>query len=495
MNYYLVAIISLVGYVLYKIYIYPLYLSPLRKIPGPPANNFIIGHYASFLKKDPIKAHSNLIKKYGGLVRYHVLFNQPYLLISDPKLVQQVMSTRAYEFPRVFLNETVVKEIVGESILFAMADSHKHKRQRKIMNPSFAFANVKEMIPTFVQAGHKLKDIWTIQIGNKKEKIITVSSLIPKITLDVIGLVGFNHEFNSTTSESELAQAYNNITNNYMSPLFRALEAFFPFIKKFPTSYNAKYYDSIEVINKISQGIVSEQKNTSVIGKDLLSLLVKENERLPVDEQLTNNELVSQVMTLLVAGHDTTSSSLSWALYFLAKNPDCQDRLRKEILDVFTDRDHCPTFDEIDQLKYLECVFKETLRTSSPVSLLMRQNSKEEIMNGYVIPKGTPLVIPIHAIHHDPLIWGDDADDFNPSRWLNPEIKSKISHHNFFPFGAGPANCLGMKMAHLELKSILSVLIRNFEFKLVEGFTFKKLYAGVVKPYPGMDLWVSKMDY
>ncbi|CAG8755240.1 14324_t:CDS:10, partial [Gigaspora margarita] len=366
----------IVSYVLYKIYIYPLYLSPLRKIPGPPVNNFIIGHYASFLKKDSIEAHSNLIKKYGGIVRYHVLFNQPHLLISDPKHAQQVMSTRAYEFPRLFLNETTVKEIAGESILLTMGEFHKYKRQRKMMNPSFAFANVKEMVPTFVQAGHKLKDIWMIQIG-------------------------FNYKFNSTTSQSELAQAYN-------------------------------------IINKISQGIVTEQKNTPVIGKDLLSLLIKENGRMPIDEQLTNNELVSQVMTFLIAGHDTTSTSLSWTLYFLSKNPDCQDRLRK-ILDVFSD----------------QCVFKETLRTSMSEPFLVRQNSKEEIINGYV----TPLIIPIHAIHHDPLIWGDDVDDFNPSRWLNPEIKSKISHHNFFSFGAGPANYIGMKMAHLELKSILSVLL------------------------------------
>ncbi|RIB16607.1 cytochrome P450 [Gigaspora rosea] len=115
-------------------------------------------------------------------------------------------------------------------------------------------------------------------------------------------------------------------------------------------------------------------------------------------------------------------------------------------------------------------------------------------MNGYVIPKKTPIIIPIYAIHHDPLIWGDDVECFNPSRWLNPEIKSKISNSNFLPFGDGQANCLGMKLAHLELKSILSVIIRNFEFKLVEGFTFQKQPFGLTKP-SAIDLCVSKVDY
>ncbi|CAG8464856.1 16288_t:CDS:2, partial [Racocetra persica] len=194
-------------------------------------------------------------------------------------------------------------------------------------------------------------------------------------------------------------------------------------------------------------------------------------------------------------GYETTSRALSWVLYFLAKNPNVQDRLRKDVLDVLTDRNHHPTIEEIDTLKYLDCVFKETLRIIPPAHVLLRCTSKDEIMNDYLIPKNTPLLIPIYAIHHDPLIWGDDADYFNPSRWLDPEIKSRVTSSNFLPFSAGPRICLGMKMAHLEFKSILSVLIRNFEFKLVEGFTFKKDFKGFSKPVPGLDLWVSKLDY
>ncbi|RIB27825.1 cytochrome P450, partial [Gigaspora rosea] len=458
---YLVAIVTLVSYILYKCYIYPLYLSSLRKIPGPPVGNLILGHYDSFLNQSLGEALVYLANQYGAIVRYHSLFNQPYILISDPKLLQEVLVNHSYDYPKTFLDRTI-KEYFGEGILISNGDSHK--RQRKMMNPSFAFANVKEMVPTFVQAGHKLKDIWMKQIGNKKEERITITALIPMITLDVIGLVGFNYEFNSTTSENEMAQAYKFITNYNPSPLYVALVDLFPFIRKLPTFYNYQYYNSVRIINKVSEKLVNEQKKTPTRGKDLLSLLVKANENLPVDEQLTHKELVSQVMTLILAGYETTSTALSWALYFLAKHPDIQDRLRKEILNVFTNSDHFPTFDEIDQLKYLECVFKETLRIVPPVPALLRHNLKDEIMNGYVIPKNTPLMIPVYAIHHDPLIWGDDADNFNPSRWVDPEIKSKISNIHFLTFGAGPKSCLGLKMAHLELKSILSVLIRNFEF-------------------------------
>ncbi|CAG8639017.1 745_t:CDS:2, partial [Racocetra fulgida] len=430
MYFYLATIVAIIAYVLYKFYIYHLYLSPLRKIPGPPVDNIILGNHASppFLNKQLGEAFVHLVKQYGGIVRFHGLLNEPNLLISDQKLIQQVLSS--YDYPKFQLSKTIVKEIFGEGLV--IAEGNSHKRQRKVMTPSFAFANVKEMAPTFVQAGHKLKDIWIKQIGNKVEERITVTELIPKITLDIIGLVG-----------SELAQAYTSIIGQNYTPLYLSLLRFFPFIRNLPTSYNKQYFKSIKIISNISEKIVAEQKNSLVQGTDLLSLITKANDSLPVNDQLTHKELISQ------------------------------DRLRKEVSDVLTDRNYSPTVDEIEHLKYLECVFKEAIR---------------------LIPPGidTPLWIPVYAIHHDPLIWGDDAEDFNPSRWLDPEVKSKITHTNFLPFGAGPKSCLGMKMAYLEFKCLLAVIIRNFEFRLVEGFIFKtKIGGGLSRPLPGIDLWVS----
>ncbi|RIB03602.1 cytochrome P450 [Gigaspora rosea] len=496
MNYYLIAIFALIGYILYKCCIYPLYLSPLSKLPGPPVSNFILGHFASFLDNKQGEAFAPLIKQYGGIFRYHTLFNKPYLSVSDQKLVQLILVNRAYEFPKYFIHKTFTKETTGEGVQFVQGDAHK--RQRKMMNPSFSSVAVKEMLPIMVQAGHNLRDNWMKQIGNKKEERITITDLIAKITLDVIGLVGFNYEFNSTTSGSELARAYYLLLGGGGKPpsnFLISLIGYFPFIRNMPSSYNDQRRNALKTINDISEKLVAEKKNGTARGKDFLSLLIQANENLPVDEQLTHYELLSQVKLLLLAGHGTTSAALSWTLYYLAKNPDTQDRLREEILDVFTDRNHFPAFNEIAQLKYLECVIKEILRIVPPVPSIIRHNAKDEIMNGYVIPKGTPLMIPIYAIHHDPSIWGDDAEHFNPSRWLDPEIKSKVTNCNYLPFSDGPRICLGMKMAQLELKTVLSIIIRNFEFRLVEGFTFEKRTFAITKPFPGVDLFVSKVDY
>ncbi|CAG8596132.1 7731_t:CDS:2 [Cetraspora pellucida] len=481
MYYFLAAIVAFVSYFLYKCYIYPLYLSPLSKIPGPPVNNIIIGHLSS-LKKDSAKSLFNLAKQYGGITRFHALLNKPHILIADPKLAKTIFISRAYDFVRYNVNAAVFKDLIGDGVL--LAEGVSHKRQRKAMNPIFTFANTKLMTPTFIQAGHNLNTIWMKEIGNKREERITISDAILR----------FNYEFNSTTTETELEKAYDFVTKRNPTPLYVFLTYVFPFIRKLPTQDNNNFYAAVNTINNIAEKLLASQKNSSVQGTDLLSLMVKENDKLPVNEQLTHGELLSSVMTFLMAGHDTSSVVLSWALYLLAKNPDIQDRLRKETLDIFHDRDYHPTFDQIEQMKFLDCTVKEVLRFITPVPQLSRVSTKDEMFNGYFIPKNTPFIISLYSIHHDPSIWGDDVEDFNPSRWLNPEVASNVTSYNFIPFSAGPRICVGVKMATLELKCMLAVIIRNLKFKLVEGFTFEVKSVSVSKPLPGIDLFVSKVD-
>ncbi|CAG8681172.1 25450_t:CDS:2, partial [Racocetra persica] len=429
---------------------------------------FILGHYSSLLKDKIDENLIHLAKQYGGIFRLHTLFNKPQLVITDPKLVQTILNS--YDCQGV-MARTLNSDFFGSGLI--RAQGKDHKRQRKLMNPLFTFTNIKEMVPIFVQGGRRLKDCWTKQILDKKEEKISITSLIHKITLDIIGFVGFNYDFNSITSGSELAQAYYVIGTYTTSPLYNALIDLFPFIRKFPFSFNVRYNNSLKIIRTISENLVIEHKKNPIRGKDLLSLLIEANEIAPDNERLTHDEPICQIKTLLITGHETTSISLSWALYFLAKNPKCQDQLREELINAFPDSDHHPNFDEIEKLKYLDCVFKETLR---------------------VIPPGNNLTNSVSTIHHNPLIWGENVHEFDPSRWFDPELKAKITNFMFLPFGAGNKSCIGSKLAQLEFKTLICILIRNFKFKLVEGFVFKKKPIGLPRPIPGIDLLISKLD-
>ncbi|RIB05119.1 cytochrome P450 [Gigaspora rosea] len=396
------------------------------------------------------------------------MLNEPHLIITDPQLVQKILTS--YDFQGVANLRAIAFDLFGSGIVCAQGNNHK--RQRKLMNPLFTFANVKEMIPTFIKGGHQLKDHWIKLIGDKKEERITITSLISQVTLDIIGLVGFNYEFNSLKVKSELAKAYEIMSSYNRFPLFSVLIDFFPFVRKLPFDYNIRYNNALKVVSKISENLVIEHQKNSIKGKDLLSLLVEVNEVTPNNEKLTHDELVSQIKTLLLAGHETTSIALSWALYFLAKNHNYQDQLRDEIIKAFPDQNHQPTLDEIDQLKYLECIFKETLRIIPPTQVIHRITTKDEVLNDYIVPKGTRLQISINSIHHDPLIWGENVEEFVPSRWLDPELK--VTNYKFLPFGAGYKLCIGWRVASLKFKSLLIVLIRNLKFSVVEESIFKK---------------------
>ncbi|CAB4433320.1 unnamed protein product [Rhizophagus irregularis] len=298
------------------------------------------------------------IQEYGNIIKYYGIFNEPTLFVADTRIIQEITLNKVYDFikPPKMLADAII--IAGKGIV--LAEGEDHKRQRKMMNPAFSHNNVKEMIPTFIRVAFTLKDLIEDKV-NLGESEINLTPYISKATLDVIGLVGFNYEFNSLTSSNELAEAYDSLLN----------------------------------------------------------------------EKMTDEELKYQIMTFLIAGHETTSVSTCWALYLLAQHPREQDLLREELVKAFPDKSKFnPTFDEINSLEYLNCIVKETLRIHSPAPFTTRTNLNDETFGEYFIPKDTTIMVAISALHKSPEIWGSTAKDFDPQRCLI-NLRLKICHKSF----------------------------------------------------------------
>ncbi|CAB4433322.1 unnamed protein product [Rhizophagus irregularis] len=182
-----------IGWITYKIYIWPVYITPLRKIPGPSSSeSLFFGNIKTLLIQED--AQLNWVQKYGNILKYHGLFNQPALLISDTKIIQDITLNRVYDFikPPHMMADAIA--MAGRGLVFT--EGEDHKRQRKMMNPAFIHNNVKEMVPTFIQVAFTLKSLIENKV-NLGESEINLTPHISKATLDVIGLVGFNYEFNS----------------------------------------------------------------------------------------------------------------------------------------------------------------------------------------------------------------------------------------------------------------------------------------------------------
>ncbi|CAG8767334.1 uncharacterized protein OCT59_007557 [Rhizophagus irregularis] len=227
------------------------------------------------------------------------MFNQPALLITDITIVQDVLINNTYDYvkPMNIISDAVA--FIGRGL--ALSEGEDHKRQRKMMNPAFTHSNIKKMLPTITQMSSKLISVIEDKI-NLGESNIILTPYISQATLDIIGLVGFNYEFNSLKSPNELADAYKTL----ISP---------------PTILHIIY-------KRESKNLVKRKYKEAEIGElkdDLLSVLIKLNKTLPIEEKLTDEELKYQIMTFLLAGHETTNISTNWALYLLSQHPLCRN--------------------------------------------------------------------------------------------------------------------------------------------------------------------------
>jgi len=231
-----------------------------------------------------------------------------------------------------------------------------------------------------------------------------------------------------------------------------------------------------------SDGLSGESEKIPSKRRDLLSLLVKANTTadLPPSQRMNDEDVLAQVPTFLVAGHETTSSATAWALFALTQNPEAQTKLRDELLTVGTDN---PTMDELHALPYLEAVVRESLRIHAPVPFTARVATKDDfiplstpvrdehgnMLEGLRIRKGENILIPILPLNRAKSIWGEDALEFRPERWQNiPEAANTIPGlwSNLMTFLGGPRACIGYRFSLVETKALLFTLIRAFEFEL-----------------------------
>ncbi|CAG8586866.1 uncharacterized protein OCT59_021047 [Rhizophagus irregularis] len=482
-------VLGIIGWITYKIFIWPFYISPLRKFPGPPSESSLYGNLKTLMTEESGVPQLRWIKKYGNVIKYHGLFNNPILLIADTKLVQEITLNKAYDFIKP-LNASGIS-LIGRGLIYAEGDDHK--RQRKLSNPAFTYSNVKEMVPSFVRIGSTLKGLIEEKL-NSGETNINLTPYISKATLDVIGLVGFNYEFNSLTSQNELAIAYDSIFNNPVTTLrivLNLLSNYVPSVREIPLEANKRFKNACATIDRVSKRLVEERyneaKNGELKGKDLLSLLININNKLPAEEKMTDDELKYQ---------DTKQQAYQLAgLCIHLHNIHMNKTLREELVKAFPDKSKFnPTYDEINSLEYLNCIVKESLRLNAPASNIRRINLKDEVLGNYFIPKNTEISLSISTIHKLPEIWGPTADDFDPKRWLDPSLVNNISNLNYLPFYNGPRNCIGSKVALTEFKILLGILIRNFVFKPIEGFHIRKRAFPAPKPDPYLGLAVSIVE-
>ncbi|KAB2580149.1 Cytochrome P450 [Lasiodiplodia theobromae] len=487
--------------------IYPHFLSPLRHLPQPKGGHWLMGHFNKIRKEntgEPAREWSQTVPN-EGLIYYRFAFNSERVLVTSPKGLAEVLVHKNYEFIKPGTIRDGIGRILGIGILLAEGD--EHKRQRKLLMPAFHFRHVKDLYPVFWTKAQEAAQamIAAIQqpapLAEKPSSVVDIANWASRATLDIIGVAGMGKDFGAVADpNSELNATYRRIFSpNAVARFLQLLGLIIPFwvLRKLPIKRNMEVDEAAETIKRISREIIQSKRKH-----------LEKNERTEVDivsvalesGGFSDEDLVNQMMTFLAAGHETTATSLTWVAYLLAKHPDVQKRLREEI------RANLPspesgkqiTSTDIDRLPYLNAVCNEVLRFYAPVPMTLRISDRDTTILGKFIPKGTTIVLSPWATNTSKELWGEDAMEFNPDRWLGTgraNTGGADSNYSFLTFLHGPRSCIGQAFAKAEFACLVAVWIGKFEMELANPDAELELQSGITaRPKGGLPVKLKVVD-
>jgi len=335
--------------------------------------------------------------------------------------------------------------------------------------------------------------------SSESKPCVEVGEWGSRATLDIIGVAGLGQDFEALKSpDSELNRVYRAVFQpDRTAQLLGLLSFFLPhfIVSNLPVSRNNNVRAASRFARNTCRRLVEEKKkrlaNKEPMHPDIISVALESG-------GFSEDDLVDNMMTFLAAGHETTATAFTWAIYLLCKHPDVQKRLRDEI------QSHIPslssdavTHEVLDNMPYLHAFCQEVLRVYSPVPLTLRDAACDTTILGQFVPKGTKIVLAPWAINLNTQLWGADAAEFKPDRWMAPgqaNAGGAVSNYAFLTFLHGPRSCIGMKFAQAEFAALIAAFVGTWAFELVDPDMEIVIKGGITaRPRDGVKVYLNKV--
>jgi len=411
--------------------------------------------------------------------------NHHLYVVNDKKEVKKILVDEVKTFPKSEVLHELLKPLLGESVFTTNGD--QWKGQRELLNPSFTDLSVSRIYTEMVNAiSDEVTHIESL-LNKTKDNIIEVDKEMTYITADIIFRTILSAKLDRKQAEEiiEAFEIYQELT------VKTAMKSFFNIPKVIIMLLGErKRIKAGEKIRKSLGDIIKKRYDLVESGEedpnvDILTTLLKVRDT-KTNERFTYEEILDQIAMLFLAGHETTASSLTWALYCLSLSPEIQEEAYQEIISINSDSD----FDlkELKQFKKVNNIFKETLRLYPPVGFLTRENNEDTKIRDKEIKKGSSIVVAPWLIHRHEDYW-ENPNEFIPSRW---ESDVKIDKNTYLPFGMGERVCIGAGFAKQESILILATLIRKYKITLKKDFVPDVVGRLTIRSANGMYLKLEK---
>nr|AAT72405.1 cytochrome P450 [Culex pipiens pallens] len=428
---------------------------------------------------------------------------RPMLVVNDPELIKNVLVRDFDHFHDRGLYVNEEKDPLSGHLFALGGEQWRHHRSK--LTPTFTSGRLKEMFTNLVQIGRVLQD----HVAKRAGEDIEIRDVMARYTTDIIASVGFGIENDSINEKGNIFREMGTkvfspdlktilrLTSTFFTPKLNALFGF-KFIAQEIEDFimnvvreTLEYRESNKVVRKDMMQLLMQLRNSGTVSiDDRWDIEVSTNKK-----KLSLEQVTAHAFVFFIAAYETSSTTISFCLFELARNPEIQKKVQQEIDQVLASHNGEITYDNINEMKYLENCIDETLRKYPAVPFLNRECSKDYKIPGTdtTIEKGTSLVIPVLGLHRDPDHY-PEPDRFIPERFSNFE---DISTKPYLPFGAGPRNCIGLRLGKLQTKAGLVMMLSKFNVRLAdETYASKELALDarsvVLMPVGGIKVSISE---
>ena len=413
-----------------------------RPLPDLP----FVGHALS-LRTDPLGTLLRLYEEQGGIAPLHIGSFQGFL-VTEPELVGEIFIGKKKHYTRKTRVYDALEEFLGKGIL--TTEGEDWRVHRRIVQPAFHKRRLKSFASDIVAIAAEELPRWSGEID--------VADAMMRLTLRIVSEVLLG-----TRTEDE-AEAIGAAVAGGQRHAEASLSGVVSIPRHWPTPRNRTLRETNETLDRVAYRIIDERAKSGERGDDALSMLLdaRYEDGSPLPRERIRNELI----TLLAAGHETTSNALSWTLMRLSRHPDVARRLADEVSEVLGDRD--PTFEDVADLTYTRWVFDESMRIHPPVWATGRTVIEEHELGGRTMKPGEGVMISPYVTHRRADLW-DNPEGFDPGRWEALSKRGALKPFTYYPFGGGTRKCVGEAFAYLEAILLLAMLTRRMRLDLVPG--------------------------
>ncbi len=426
--------------------------------------------------RDSIAFYEDATREFGGIVRFSYSKNRAWHLISDPAMIEWVLQTNFKNYPKGFFFSKRLRLLTGDGLI--SSEGELWLRQRRLAQPAFHRQRLAQLTDLMRDAAREMLNRWD---KSPAAKPLNISDETMRLTLQVVGRALFRTELahHADATYDALTQILAYIDFRMKHP-FAASE-------KVPTRRNKSFLRAKNALDTIALDIIQARHRSGKDEGDLLSMLMQVRDE-DSGEGMSDTQLLDEVRTIMLAGHETTAMALAWTWNLLSENPHIQRRLENEVDTVLGGRE--PKFDDLEKLRYTRQVFEEALRLYPSFWLLARQAKEADTIGGYDIRAGSTIALSPYITQRLPQFW-PEPEKFDPDRFVPDAVRPKFS---YFPFGGGPRLCIGQNFALMEAQIILAMTAQRFRLTTVPGQNLELAQTLTLRPRDDLKMTLEKRE-